>query len=258
MKYLLILGVLASLPLIAHGETLLNDTFSGIGELNGTTLNSSSPDAYSITPETWTADSSITTDGTSALLPTPSDDNNGVTGYIGIPSLTDSNLTVGSTYTLSFTLTPPTGTGWTAAGFGTEDNTAGEPHANGNLAGFWALYNPYGDVAIVYGDGPTGNSNNIVIPIYSGNVDITLTVQVGASSDTLGATVDGNTELSGYNTAIDPVSQVFIGNAAASGSVEDLSLDGPAPVPEPGTWVMLLGGAGALLLVQRLRRRPSF
>ena len=259
MKFasLLLFAAFASLISISHGQVLITDNFDRGTALAPAALNGSSP-TFSATPETWTANSNITTDGTEAVLPstsTPPDDS--ILGYIGIPGVTGSNLNVGSTYTLSFTLTPPSGSQWTAAGFGTETNTGDVQWLGGNEAGFWVLYNTTGGVAVF--EDVSGAINLIGITSgVSGDAHVALTIQAGASADMLSASLNGNPlALAPSIVAVDPMTQVFISDDSASGAIKSLSLS-VISVPEPSTWAMLLSSLGLLLFISRLRRKLSF
>jgi hypothetical protein len=177
MKLILVAAALCSLAPAAYGQViLLSDDFDRGTPLAPVALDGTSP-TYAASPESWTADSSITTNGSSAFVPGTSTiaPDYGNTGYIGIPGVTGGNLTIGQTYTLQFTMTQALGgSAWTAAGFGTESTTQDDPIGN---SGFFCIDNGSG-IAIYYDTTP-GVNNNIY---YTGDnpgtnvVDLTITM----------------------------------------------------------------------------------
>jgi hypothetical protein len=249
MKQILFLTIFASITLIGRGQTLLlQDTFDRGTPSTPVTLNGASP-SYSASSETWTSDPSITTNGTSALVPGTSTiaPDYSVLGYIGIPGITGGNLTIGQIYTLQFTFLPPGGNGpWTAAGFGTETNPEDVPYVNGNDAGFWCLDNGNG-VSIYYDATPGNNTQIYYTGMNPGTNIVDLTVAVGATSDTLSASINGTPLIltTSIVPPLQPISQVFIGDAVnTTGSFENLSVT--EGVPEPSTYAMMLIGLGTI------------
>jgi hypothetical protein len=230
MKQILLLAVLASITSISYGQTLvLDDEFDRGTPASPVALNGTSP-TFSTTPETWTADPSITTDGTQVLLPEVANSpDNSVLGYVGIPGVTTgTDLAPGSTYTLTYTFTPPTGgSAWTAAGFGQLTNTGDVPYLNGNTAGFWTLDNGAG-VSFYYSDSPGVNNQLFYDGMEHGVNTVTLTIQKSLSpdtTDTLSATLNGNpVPLSTSNAIVESISQIFVGDADRTGSVESMKL----------------------------------
>jgi hypothetical protein len=230
----------------ARGQ-ILTDTFSEVAPLDGQSPTTSA----SPTPEYWTADSNITTNGSEAVLPDLYASDNeyaAATGYVGIPSnyLTSSDLTVGTTYSLTFTLgvsavsSKKGGVGY--AGFGTLSQTGHVPYQNGNEGSFYAFDNG-GQFYVAVSD----SANNFSLTELASNtgtdpVTITLNITAAAGdNDLLTATIGGNQVFSETAT-IFPTADVFVSDLTADATVSDLSLS----APEPSTYALLLVGGLAL------------
>jgi hypothetical protein len=229
MKKILLLAMFASITSISYGQTtVINEQFDRGTVANPVELNGTSP-TFSTAPESWTADPSITTDGTQVLLPqVVNSPNSAVLGYLGIPGVTPgTNLAPGSTYTLTYTFTPPSGNQWTSAGFGSLTNTADVPFGGGNTSGFWTLDNG-GGVSFYYGNGASPVNQLFYDGAEPGVDTVSLTIQTALApglTSTLSATLNGNpVALSTPNAIVEPISQIFVGDYQKSGSVQNMSL----------------------------------
>jgi hypothetical protein len=252
--------VLVGLP--GHAQ-LITDNFDRGTADAPVALDGSSP-SYSATPETWTANSDFTTNGTAAVIGSPAPSS--ADAYVGIPGDT-SGLGVG-TYTLSFTIAQPgdnSGETFVAAGFGEDTSTTGIPTLASDLDPFLAVYQGDGEFCIYdkeVGQDPSVGGNLLDrLPYFvSGNANVVLTLVVnGGGSDTMSATVNGTSALldgsTTYTADLIPITNLFLAeDSANTTSFESLELDGPA-VPEPKSWAMMLGGAALLFRVLRLRRQ---
>jgi hypothetical protein len=240
----------------ARGQVILSDNFSTGTPSSQVTLDGQSPTYPNPTTETWTSNTNITTDGSEAVLPnlyTNDTPYAAVLGYIGIPSayLTSSDLVVGTTYSLSLTVSETSGGGGVAyAGFGTVSQTSNVPYQNGNEGSFYVFDNGIdtyvadsdvaNDFTLTRVDTGTGaNPVSIVLDITAGAGDI----------DLLTATID-KTQVFSTTAKIFPSADVFISDLTTDGTVSDLSLS----VPEPSTYVLLLGGLALVGVCVRGRR----
>jgi len=245
MKRAICLTLFVALTSLGHAQVLINEEFTQGTSGSPVGLNGKAP-TYSTITESWTADSSLTENGTEASIPyVPS---NQAIGYLAIPGA-GLGLTVGDTYTLSFTLGPVSGASWTSAGFGTESTTSDVTYTGPNYGGFWVLNN--GGAIALYANSALGVPNQIGgFPLNSDGVgDVTLTIDVGATSDTLNALVNGHAVVVNQTIALAPITDVFIGHYEAGGTFSDLVLT----VPEPSTWAMMLTSAAGLLVIARRR-----
>jgi hypothetical protein len=232
MKFALGLSLFVALTSLGHAQVLINEQFTQGTGGSPVGLDGKAPTySSSAVTEHWTADSSLTENGTEASIPyAPSTQ---AIGYLAIPGAS-LGLTVGDTYTLSFTLGPASGSSWTSAGFGTETSTS-------NVTAI-----------ALYANSSNGSANQIGgVILTNGDVgNVTLTIAVGATSDTLSALVNGNpVTLSNVPSSLAPVTDVFIGHYEAGGTFSDLVLT----APEPSTWAMMLLGAAGLLVITRRR-----
>jgi hypothetical protein len=248
MKFALGLSLFVALTSLGHAQVLINEQFTQGTGGSPVGLDGKAPTySSSAVTEHWTADSSLTENGTEASIPyAPSTQ---AIGYLAIPGAS-LGLTVGDTYTLSFTLGPASGSSWTSAGFGTETSTSNVTYTGSNYGGFWVLNN--GGAIALYANSSNGSANQIGgVILTNGDVgNVTLTIAVGATSDTLSALVNGNpVTLSNVPSSLAPVTDVFIGHYEAGGTFSDLVLT----APEPSTWAMMLLGAAGLLVITRRR-----
>jgi len=246
MKRAICLTLFVALTSLGHAQVLINEEFTQGTSGSPVGLNGKAP-TYSTITESWTADSSLTENGTEASIPyVPS---NQAIGYLAIPGA-GLGLTVGDTYTLSFTLGPVSGASWTSAGFGTESTTSDVTYTGPNYGGFWVLNN--GGAIALYANSALGVPNQIGgFPLNSDGVgNVTLKITVGATSDQLSAIVNGHSvSLSSSNLSLSPITDVFIGHYEAAGTFSDLLLT----APEPSTWAMMLLGSAGLLVFVRWR-----
>jgi hypothetical protein len=244
MKRALCLTLFVALTSLGHAQVLIDEQFTQGTSGSPVGLAGKAP-TYSTITESWTADLSLTENGTEASIPyAPSTQ---AIGYLAIPGA-GLGLTVGDTYTLSFTLGPVNGASWTSAGFGTESTTSDVTYTGPNYGGFWVLNN--GGAIALYANSALGVPNQIGgLSIADGVGNVTLTIKVGAMSDTLNALVNGNAAVVNQTIALAPIKDVFIGHYEAGGTFSDLVLT----VPEPSTWAMMLTGAAGLLVIARRR-----
>jgi hypothetical protein len=247
MNRALYLSLFVALTSLGHAQVLIDEQFTQGTANSPVGLDGKAPTySSSLVTEHWMADSSLTENGTEASIPyAPSTQ---AIGYLAIPGAS-SGLVVGNTYTLSFTLGPVSGGSWTSAGFGTETSTSNVTYTGSNYGGFWVLNN--GGAIALYANSSNGVPNQIGgVSITGGVGNVTLSIAVGATSDTLSALVNGNpVTLSDSTFSLAPVTEVFIGHYEAAGTFSDLVLT----APEPSTWAMMLLGAAGLLVIGRRR-----
>jgi hypothetical protein len=243
MKPLLVLSLFAALSFSARAQVLLTDTFDRGTADTPVALNGSSPDSAT-SSETWTASPLFTTNGTSANIAAAGGDQ--AVAYIGIPGAS-SGLTLGSTYTLSLTIGPASGSSWLGVGFGDLTDTGVVSYAAPNTSPLWALYNTDGSVVLFSG----GTQLTGTTPATGASTLVTLTLTAGATTDLISATVNG-TQVLATSISASATPDIFIQRYEDGGSFANLSLS-EVTAPEPGTWAMLMLGGVALVLLARTR-----
>ncbi len=238
------LAGLAALPALA-ATTIYSETFSspwegpsndGTDPLNGTTP------TVTLGTNTWAA-SDWRENGTAPTSTSTNDDDSAFLAF---------TPTGGAIYTLSATLTQPSGgsgTGWAAIGF-TGGNATTASFFN-NSAAPWMLWRPSSasaanEVTTFLGTGTGGGASE---GAFTGTATFDIVLNTEATAWTAEWFVNGTsvrTETYGTNPTI-----THIGLGRENGQSSDFSNFSLTQIPEPSS--ALLGGLGMLALLRRRR-----
>ncbi len=235
---------------------IYQDNFARTGNLAGST-----PAPTDATASTW----AVSEQSTFATAPTT---NGSAADFAAVNYVQAAYLPftpqANATYAFTLTITPTAGTSanWLAMGFGNTAATVGSPGSiNNNGTEAWLIYRDNGGTQSFYG----GATNSAASGSYasaggiSDTFTITLTTPADLSTGSAGITFYDSLGLIGSSLSprtgsltaaeLANVDSIIIGNQYIGGTFAGLELGGP--VPEPGTWGLLVMGGGGLLLMGR-------
>lgn len=236
---------LALLALPIHGATIYSETFTTGG---ATALNASSPDVTTggntWTASEWLQNGTITASGTG----TTNDDG----AYLAFTP------TIGKIYTLSATMTAPTGgatNGWIGLGFAAS-NGNNNISLTANNASPWMLWRPNpaasgqtaNDVVSFTGAGAVGSASE---GVFTGTQTLTIVLDTMVDLAWKAEWFVGSSSVRTHTfTDVNPVIN-YVGLARENGQTSTISNFSLTVVPEPSA--ALLGGLGLLALLRRRR-----
>jgi len=241
------LAALAGLALAAssaHAATIYSETFSGTGDLNGTTPDTGANTWVASTDwnADWNADGSITgsTSGT--------DDDSAFLSFAP---------TSGNVYTLSATVTQPTSgfstSAWVGLGF-TASAATGSSGGTGfysapNNASPWMLYRVNSEVKTYAGSGTAGSA---IEGNYGGTITLSIELDTTAAQWTAEWFVNGSSVRAEAYSTNPTITHVGFGREdGASSTLTSFSL---TAIPEPGAHALLAGLTGLVFVMLRRRR----
>jgi hypothetical protein len=253
----------------AQGATLVSDNFDNLA--SGANINGRTP-TTTLNGATWiTGTSTFLGNGSGGLS---ADSTKTQSAYVDIGTgYLSSNPGV---YDLSLDITNPSGVaGSSWIGFGlAPDIATGGVNPGQNLATAsaapWLLFRVNGQEIVFQGPGNSGvaayTSNSGVVSTGTAHT-FRIQLDTTGANWTLNSYLDGNqldlnagsATSSTYTYATNPTTSHYVAlstgvnGAGGVGTVDNLVLTGPVPVPEPGT-IGLLGAAGVGLLARRRRR----
>ncbi len=146
-------------------------------------------------------------------------------------------------------------------------NPDGTGQGSGQLAGSGAVALT-GSGSMYYNSTAASTfSGDITAPSGGLEVDSGTLILSGTNNFAAGAAVRGGTLVLADNQALADGSSVYVGSdlsefgtvvsaPAVAASPQPAGLNGPAPVPEPGTIVLLAAGGTIVLLRRRRHRKP--
>ena len=242
------LAALAGLALAAgsaHAATIYNETFSGSGDLNDTT-----PDTTT-DGNKWVASTDWNENGSIAASTSIADDDSAFLAFAP---------TSGFVYTLSATVSLPTdgnsASDWMALGFTASNATGSNTGAAGfwsdpNNASPWMLYRVNSQVVTFDGPGVSGTNE--------GEGDFAAgPIAMSIELDTTGALwaaewfVDGSSVRTVTFASNPTINHVGFGREnGASSTLTSFSL---TTIPEPGAYALLAGLTGLVFVMLRRRR----
>lgn len=218
----------------ASAATIYSETFSDTGALDGSTPDVTSGGA------TWTA-SEWQENGSTATIATNDSNSNDDSAFLAFTP------TAGKIYTLSATMTVPTGGGtggWVGLGFADTNTTTGSFWANDAAA--WFLYRPDTNVDTFLGPGTNGSLDE---GNHAGSADFDIVLNTEGASWTAEWFINGGsvrTATFGTNPTIN-----YVGFGRENGNTSAIDNFSLTAVPEPSA--ALLGGLGMLALLRRRR-----
>lgn len=232
-----------------HGATIFNETFSDGSVATPSALNGSTPDQTTGGAK-WVA-SDWVENGSTGTIGTINDGNEDDSAFLAFTPL------AGNVYTLSATMTVPTGgntAGWVALGFAATNTTTGSFWANGTAP--WLLWRPANatnanQVVTWLGPGTstTTPTNSASEGAYTGTQTFSIVLDTTATAWTTEWFINASsvrTETYGTNPTIGHVG--FGRENGITTAIDNFSL---TVVPEPSA--ALLGGLGLIALLRRRR-----
>lgn len=232
------LGILLAGAPLTRAATIYSETFSNGTALIPTDINGSMPDVTT-GGNTWTA-SQWQENGSTGTIATSTST---IADHSAFLAFTP---TAGNIYTLSATMTVPTGgatTGWAGLGFAETNTTTGSFFSNN--AAPWLLYRPNTEAVSFLG---LGTANSASEGNYATSAIFSIVLNTEATAWTAEWFINGTSvraaEAYGTNPTID-----YVGFGRENGqntAIDNFSL---TVIPEPSA--ALLGGLGLLALLRR-------
>lgn len=228
----IVVGLVCCAPTMATAAVIYQDSFTRTGALNGT-----SPDVVNVPAATWTANGTITTNGSIAINP------GSTAAFLPFTPAT------GVVYTLSADLNAVSGD-WGAFGFSGTSNTAGLWHVANPTASAWMLERADRVSGDAFFAGPaTNNSQGIGNSVAGFN---TFSIVLDTTNPLAWTTsiFRGNTQVgTTFTYTTNPtIAFVGFGNSGAS-QINNFTL---SVVPEPGSFAIM--GLG-MVMIGLVRRR---
>ncbi len=227
-----------------QAATIYSETFSDGSVATPTDLNGSTPDV-TIGVNTWSA-SEWQENGSTTTIATSTSTTNEDSAFLAFTP------TAGNIYTLSATMSVPTGgatTGWVGLGFAETNTTTGSFFSNN--AAPWILYRPDTNVDSFLGVGATNSADE---GNWSVSATFSLVLNTEAAAWTAEWFIDGGSVRGPVAYGTNPTIG-YVGFGRENGnksSIDNFSLSDNSVITEPSTTALI--GLGGLALILRRRK----